>query len=94
MTIGTFADHMYSVRVNAISPGLFPSAMNPTDPNDPEYNNMKYEREMPARRAGTEKEMVATALYLSSAAGAYVDGENIRVDGGRLLVLSGNITKE
>jgi NAD(P)-dependent dehydrogenase (short-subunit alcohol dehydrogenase family) len=68
--------------------------MNPTDPNDPNYNNMKYDKEMPARRAGLEKEIVGTALYLASAAGAYVDGENIRVDGGRLLVMSGSITKK
>lgn len=66
--------------------------MNPTDPNDPEYNNMKYQKEMPARRAGTEVEMVSTALYLSSKAGAYMTGENLRIDGGRLLVLSGKIT--
>ena len=67
--------------------------MNPTDPNDPAYNNMRFERDMPARRAGTEREMVATALYLASGAGAYVDGENIRVDGGRLLVMAGKITQ-
>ena len=82
----------FYVRVNAISPGLFPSDMNPKDPSHPNYNNMAFEREMPARRAGTEQEMVATALYLASAAGGYVTGQNLVVDGGRLLVMSGHIT--
>ncbi|KAI1610582.1 3-oxoacyl-reductase [Exophiala viscosa] len=39
----------FYVRVNAISPGLFPSDMNPKDPKHPNYNNMAFEREMPAR---------------------------------------------
>ncbi|KAH8892120.1 3-oxoacyl-reductase [Thozetella sp. PMI_491] len=80
------------VRVNAIAPGLFPSRMNPADPRDPNYNNMRYEREMPARRAGTEEELVSTALYLASAAGAYMTGEILRVDGGRVLVVGAKIT--
>lgn len=79
------------VRVNAIAPGLFPSRMNPADPADPSYNNMKYEKEMPARRAGTEQEMVGTALYLASSAGAYMTGDILRIDGGRVLVVSAKI---
>ena len=67
--------------------------MNPTDPQHPDYNNNKYIKEMPARRMGTEQEMVSTALYLASAAGAYMTGENLRIDGGRLLVMSAKISK-
>ncbi|XXH00519.1 hypothetical protein Hte_006866 [Hypoxylon texense] len=81
----------FYVRVNAIAPGLFPSRMNPADPADPSYNNMKYEKEMPARRAGTEQEMVGTALYLASSAGAYMTGDIMRIDGGRVLVVSAKI---
>ncbi|KAH9884072.1 3-oxoacyl-reductase [Xylariomycetidae sp. FL2044] len=84
----------FYVRVNAIAPGLFPSRMNPKDPNDPNYNNMKYEKDMPARRAGTEEEMASTALYLASSAGAYMTGDIMRIDGGRVLVVSAKITSK
>jgi len=84
-----FADHY--IRVNAISPGLFPSNMNPEDPSLPQ-SNMRFAQEMPARRAGTEQEMAATALYLASPAGAYVTGANLVIDGGRLLVAAGKIS--
>lgn len=66
--------------------------MNPADPKDPDYNNMRYEKDMPARRAGTEQEMFSTALYLASAAGAYMTGDVLRIDGGRLLVVGAKIT--
>lgn len=81
------------VRVNSINPGLFPSNMNPTDPTHPE-SNMRFAAEMPARRAGTEQEMAATALYLVSPAGAYVTGTHLVVDGGRLLVAAGKISSK
>lgn len=84
------ADKMWIVRVNAISPGLFPSNVNPVDSNHPD-SNMRFAQEMPARRAGTEQEMAAAALYLASAAGAYMNGNNMHVDGGRLLVAAGKI---
>lgn len=67
--------------------------MNPSDPTHPDYNNMRYEQDMPARRAGLEQEMAGTALYLASAAGAFTHGENVRVDGGRLFVMSGQLSK-
>ncbi|RDL41625.1 NAD(P)-binding Rossmann-fold containing protein [Venustampulla echinocandica] len=86
-----FADHY--IRVNSINPGLFPSALNPMDPNHPE-SNMRFAGQMPARRPGTEQEMAATALYLSSPAGGFVTGTNIVIDGGRLLVAAGSISSK
>jgi NAD(P)-dependent dehydrogenase (short-subunit alcohol dehydrogenase family) len=65
--------------------------MNPSDPNHPE-SNMRFANEMPARRAGYEEEMAGTALYLASPAGGYTTGDNMHVDGGRLLVAAGKIS--
>lgn len=83
-----FADKY--IRVNAISPGLYVSRMTPMAPNDP-TSNMKFVDSVPARRAGYAEEIVACVIFLCSKGGAYMDGRNIRMDGGRLLTLKGHI---
>lgn len=83
-----FADKY--IRVNAISPGLYSSRMTPMAPDDPS-SNMKYVHLVPARRAGTPEEMAACVLFLCSKGGAYMDGRNLRMEGGRLLTLKGHI---
>lgn len=80
-----------TVRVNAISPGLVPSSM--SDENDP-TSNIHLAKDSPARRAGGETDMVGTAIWLSSIAGAFMDGKVVRVDGGRLLVLKGALSNQ
>ncbi|RDW84267.1 short-chain dehydrogenase [Coleophoma cylindrospora] len=79
----------FYIRVNAISPGIFPSAM--TDPTDPE-SNFHLAKATPAGRAGDEGDIVGTALWLASKAGSFMDGKVVRVEGGRLLVLKGVTT--
>lgn len=83
-----FADKY--IRVNAISPGLYASRMTPISPDDAS-SNMKYVHLVPARRAGTAEEMVACVVFLCSKGGAYMDGRNLRMEGGRLLTLKGHI---
>ncbi|RMJ17049.1 hypothetical protein CDV36_003249 [Fusarium kuroshium] len=78
-----FAD--FYIRVNAMSPGLVPSGMTPNDGS----SNLRLAGETPAKRAGTEEDMVGCALWLMSKAGAFMDGKVVRIEGGRLLILKG-----
>ncbi|KAK4130960.1 NAD(P)-binding protein [Trichocladium antarcticum] len=80
----------WGIRANCICPGLFPSEMSapivqavggsmtgsgivPLD-----------RRIVPAGRMGDEVDMAGQILYLASRAGAYLNGNTIVVDGGRL----------
>ncbi|TVY48399.1 Rhamnolipids biosynthesis 3-oxoacyl-[acyl-carrier-protein] reductase [Lachnellula occidentalis] len=74
-----------TVRVNAMSPGIVPSGMTPSDGK----SNLSLAAETPAGRAGNEEDMVGSALWLISKAGAFMDGKVVRMDGGRLLILKG-----
>ncbi|CAH0051153.1 unnamed protein product [Clonostachys solani] len=78
-----FAD--FYIRVNGMSPGIVPSGMTTNDSN----SNIHLVNETPAKRAGTEEDMVSCALWLMSKAGEFMDGKMIRIEGGRLLVLKG-----
>jgi NAD(P)-dependent dehydrogenase (short-subunit alcohol dehydrogenase family) len=42
---------------------------------------------IPMERVGTEEDMAGAILFLSSRAGAYVDGNVLVLDGGRLSML-------
>jgi NAD(P)-dependent dehydrogenase (short-subunit alcohol dehydrogenase family) len=67
------------IRVNALAPGFFKSEM--TDEYQPGY----LEKQLPrivVGRLGDPAELAATAVWLASAAGGYVTGQTIVVDGG------------
>jgi NAD(P)-dependent dehydrogenase (short-subunit alcohol dehydrogenase family) len=67
------------IRVNAIAPGFFKSEM--TDQYAPGYLDMMMPRVV-AGRMGDPEELAATLVWLVSAAGGYVTGQTIAVDGG------------
>lgn len=69
------------IRVNAISPGYFPSQMN--DPSNPKSMVSKAKDLVPVKRAGMEEDIAGTAIWLASKAGSYVDGQVIVLGGGR-----------
>ena len=71
----------HGVRVNAISPGYFPSAMN--DPTNPKSMLARAKELVPLQRGGEEQDIAGTALWLASRAGSYVDGQVIVLSGGR-----------
>ena len=68
------------VRVNAIAPGFFLTALN-RDKMDPERKAAAL-RNTPIGRFGELDELVNAALYLASPGATYVTGDTIRVDGG------------
>jgi NAD(P)-dependent dehydrogenase (short-subunit alcohol dehydrogenase family) len=67
------------IRVNAIAPGWFESEMTETYPDG--YVDQMTAR-IPMGRVGDPRELAATLVWLVSAAGGYVTGQTIPVDGG------------
>ncbi|KAM3461563.1 hypothetical protein MY5147_002235 [Beauveria neobassiana] len=77
----------FYIRVVGMNPGFVPSNMNKIGQEDNIFSNL-FDK-VPAKRAGDEQDMIGTVLFLASRAGAYVDGVNLCVDGGRVLVANG-----
>jgi len=67
------------IRVNAISPGPFPSTSVQDDA--PEFVN-KLALRVPMGRIGQASEIAGPVLFLASAAASFVNGVNLSVDGG------------
>lgn len=67
------------IRVNALAPGFFKTEM--TDEYQPGYLDSQLPRVL-LGRTGDPAELAATAVWLASAAGGYVTGQTIVVDGG------------
>ena len=79
----------YSIRVNAIAPGPFPTegawgALMPT----PEVEEQARER-IPMGRFGEHGELTNLAAFLLSDAAPYINGECVTIDGGEWLASGG-----
>jgi NAD(P)-dependent dehydrogenase (short-subunit alcohol dehydrogenase family) len=73
----------YNVRVNAISPGYYKTAIN-DDYLDSEAGE-KMRKRVPMRRFGVYEELNGALLLLASEAGSYMQGATVVVDGGHML---------
>jgi 3-oxoacyl-[acyl-carrier protein] reductase len=71
----------YDIRVNAIAPGWFPTAMNRDYLASEGGEALK--KTIPMRRFGEEHDLDGALLLLSSNAGAFMTGTTIVVDGGQ-----------
>lgn len=76
----------YNIQANAIGPGYMATDMNEALMNDPKFDAWIMGR-TPAKRWGKPDELVGAAVFLSSRASDYVNGQLIYVDGGILAVL-------
>ncbi|HVE17369.1 MAG TPA: SDR family oxidoreductase [Chthoniobacterales bacterium] len=73
----------HNIRVNAIAPGFFPSRMSE---KVLERFGPEVEAQIPMRRVGRAGELKGVAVFLASAASAYITGQTIVVDGGATVV--------
>jgi gluconate 5-dehydrogenase len=75
-----------NIQVNAIGPGYFTTPLNVALTGDPAFDAWVKAR-TPAGRWGDPKELVGAAVFLSSPASDFVNGQVIYVDGGILASL-------
>lgn len=76
----------HGIQANAIGPGYMLTDMNEALTSNPDFDAWVKSR-TPARRWGKPEELAGTAIYLSSAASGYVNGQIIYADGGMISVL-------
>jgi NAD(P)-dependent dehydrogenase (short-subunit alcohol dehydrogenase family) len=69
----------HGVRVNAISPGYIDT---PLTRQHPEATRRRIEESTPLGRFGQPADLVGPAVFLASAAGSFVTGYSLVVDGG------------
>ncbi len=72
----------FGVFVNAIAPGVFPTALNSALLDSPRGQELTLRT--PLKRFGRPEELVSTAVYLASEATSFTTGQIIAVDGGFL----------
>jgi gluconate 5-dehydrogenase len=76
----------HNIQVNAIGPGYFRTELNTTLYEDRAFNDWVCGR-TPAGRWGEPEELVGAAIFLSSAASDFMNGQVVYVDGGMLAAL-------
>lgn len=72
------------IRVNAIAPGPFPSAMTDTESEAVKKSVATY---VPLGRPGDAEDVQGACIFLASRAGAYIHGSTIALDGGYIAAL-------
>lgn len=76
----------YNIQANAIGPGYILTDMNEALIQDAAFDAW-VKNSNPAKRWGKTEELIGTAVFLSSSASDYINGQVIYVDGGWLSVL-------
>lgn len=75
----------YGIRVNTISPGYMDTILNEGAGLD--WHKSQWYSRHPMGRMGQPEELMGAVVLLASRAGAYITGEDIRCDGGQILMM-------
>ena len=75
----------YGIRVNAVSPGAFPTAAEEIHENPAAYSQFVLDRQALKRR-GTPEELAAVVSFLAGPESSFVTGQTIEVNGGWVMV--------
>ncbi|KAF2116322.1 short-chain dehydrogenase/reductase [Lophiotrema nucula] len=76
----------YDIRANVLAPGFYPSEMTSGMMN--QIGDKKWPKDfIPEQRAGDIEDMAGAILFLVGRAGAYVNGNVLVTDGGRLSII-------
>lgn len=73
----------YGITVNAVCPGVIETEMTAAARANPAMME-KWMREIPARRLGQAEEVAAFVAFLASPAAAYITGQSLNIDGGKV----------
>jgi gluconate 5-dehydrogenase len=76
----------FNIQINAIGPGYFITKMTQTLAETPSFDSWVKQR-TPAERWGTPNELLGAAIFLSTQASSFVNGQILYVDGGMSSVL-------
>lgn len=74
----------YSIRVNAVCPGVIVTPMTEKSRDDPDVMR-KWLEDIPQHRLGEPEEVASVVLFLCSDAASYVTGHALVVDGGKVM---------
>jgi NAD(P)-dependent dehydrogenase (short-subunit alcohol dehydrogenase family) len=74
----------YSIRVNAVCPGVIVTPMTEKSRNDPQIMR-KWLEDIPQQRLGESQEIANAVLFLCSDAASYITGHALVVDGGKVM---------
>ena len=75
----------YGIRVNAVSPGAFPTAAEEIHENPAAYSQFVLDHQALKRR-GTPEELAAVVSFLAGPEASFVTGQTIEVNGGWVMV--------
>jgi 3-oxoacyl-[acyl-carrier protein] reductase len=75
----------YNIRVNAVCPGVIETEMTAALRQN-EAMMQKWLEDIPQGRLGSVDDVVRLVLFLCSPEAAYITGQSIHVDGGKVMV--------